>query len=276
MPKVRLDPKFVYSNSEFVCKVISFGPSDIPVNWNIFKPAQVGSSSTSPIYVPQVGLIPLGNNHSSRHGNRITVTSIRLKSIFSFNYRFLIYGSNPYSSTEPSLSALSSLTPHRFLKLRYFVIEFDEDLQVNLSTLYSWFKRTYCWYRPPGSGTVEQLYDNAPVSTHANILHETTDFTGKFNILCDKCITLSSYKPQISLDITVPLNRQFVYDEDDTTGEDLLFPNIFLFVLPPLSLAVDVDPLTSQMLINFQRQTDVTELELYNVQTFTKMSFVDL
>lgn len=276
MPKVRLDPKFVYSNSSFSCYVHSFYPDPPPDNYNIWSGAQFSSQSTGPLYVPQVGLIPIGNNHSSRHGNRITVTSIRLKSIFNMNYRLLIYGHNPMSTTEPSLSALSSMPIHRFIKLRYFVVEFDEDLEIRPSVIYDWFKRTYCWYRPATAGSLDVSYTNAPVSVHSNVLHETTEYTGKFNILCDKCITLTSYKPQLSLDITIPLNRQFVYDENDTTGEGLLFPNIWVFVMPPLSQIVDVDPLTTILLNNFYAQGDKENLYLYSAQTFTKLSFVDL
>lgn len=276
MPKVRLDPKFVYSNSTFDCS-FRIHPTG-PYNWNLWTESDFNQGYA--LYVPKTGLIPLGNSHSERHGNRITVTSIRLKSIITLDYIWQIYNMNVIqanaSGSEPSLTSLSNTLPiTRFMKLRYFVVEFDEDLAINDQQIYRWFKRTYCWYRP-NVNAVGEYYQDAPVSVHSNVLHETTEWTGKFNILCDKCITLNQRHPQISLDITVPLNRQFVYREDDTTGEHLLFPNLWIFVMPPLSQEVDMDPCSSMIMYNYARQSTVGILPAYHVKTFTKLSFIDL
>lgn len=266
MPRVRLDPKFVYYNGTYDFEFKSDG--NIPDNSNLFKPGQI------PIFTPQFGLIPVGNSHSERHGNRITVTSLRIKMNFEIAPEFLITVHNPFSGSAISnYQAFSNECPIRFFKFRYMVVEFDEDLTITQAKLYEWFKRTYCWYQPRVSSA--DYPDNDPVSVHANILHETTNWTGKFNILCDKCFSIKSYKPSLSFDITVPMNRQYVYKEDDTTGEGLLFPNIWCIILPPMSSVVDIDQKTAKQWYNYV-PLSTSSIPFVKCQYFTKLSFVDL
>ena len=274
MPKVRLDPKFTYSNSTFEMNFRTH--TTPPYNYQLFSPSDIESEVYCPIYIPRFTLPAVGNSHSQRHGNRITVTSLRLKSIFTLDKYLCVPNIIPWATggtSDPAISTLNAQYVNKFLKFRYFVVEFDEDLEITAMKLYQWFKRTYCWCRP-NSDSTGSVYNN-PVSVHSNILHETTEFTGKFNILCDKCFTLSSRKPQLSMDITIPLNRQFVFDEDDTTGEGLLFPNLWVFVLPPLQFC-DIDPTTQTQMLSFQRQSDYSTWKFCDVETFTKLSFVDL
>ena len=264
MPRVRLDPKFVYSNGTHDFKFTT--DSNIPDNDNLFKPGKVS------IFTPQFGLIPVGNSHSERHGNRITVTSLRVKVNMEMNPDFIVDVHNPFTGALANVNNYSYQTVLRFFKFRYMVVEFDEDIVMTNLKLYQWFKRTYCWYEPRVSSADQP--DNDPVSVHSNILHETTEWTGKFNILCDKCFSLKSNKPSLSFDITVPMNRQYVYDESDTTGEGLLFPNIWCFIIPPLSSVVDIDGRTTvkwKAWAPFGAGTDITYAKC---QYFTKLSFV--
>lgn len=275
MPKVRLDSKFCYWNGYQTVK-LSPGWTSLDPNGNFFTLGNF-EGLLPPMVMPTTVLPELGNNHNQRHGNRITVTSVRWKSIISMDPDFLNL-ENPFQkvwAVPPSTPTASDRNIRRFFKMRYMLVQWDNDYadQITPDFIYKWFKMTYCWYRPQADSST-QFYDN-PVSVHSNVLHETTELTSKFNILCDKCITLSSARPQISLDITIPLNKNYLFSEDDP--ETLIYPCISLFVLPPLSYLVDTDPLTSQQYQDWMdNHFTSSDVKLFTVENFTKLNFIDL
>lgn len=273
MPKVRLDSKFCYWNGTQTVFVRPTGALD--PNGNFFG-LDTFQGIQPPLVMPTTVLPELGNNHNQRHGNRITVTSVRWKSIISMNPDILNL-ENPFQTVYPVQinPTAADRNIHRFFKLRYMLVQWDNDYadQITPEFIYKWFKMTYCWYRPQANAYTE-FYDN-PVSVHSNVLHETTELTSKFNILCDKCITLTSARPQISLDITIPLNKNYLFDEDDPTT--LIYPCLSLFVLPPLSYIVDTDPLTSQQYQDWvDNHFNSKAFNLFSVENFTKLNFIDL
>lgn len=276
MPKVRLDSKFCYWNGYKT--IFLNGNASLDTNGNFFNLNMFDSQVTSPIIMPETVLPDIGNNHNQRHGNRITVSSVRWKSIISLNPDFVNL-ENPFSKYQPSPPATpvqADWRIPRFFKMRYMLVQWDNDYvdQISDEFIYRWFKMTYCWYRPQANEFTE-YYDN-PVSVHSNILHETTELTSKFNILCDKCITLTNSKPQISLDITIPLNKNYLFDEDDP--DTLIYPCLSLFILPPLSFIVDTDPVTKAQYEDFidNHPGQHMDVPLYSVENFTKLNFIDL
>lgn len=266
MPKVRLDSKFTYWNGAYDLWFPSY--TSRPLNFNIYNKSEF--SGIAPVLVtPQTVLPMLGNSHNERHGNRITVTSIRWKSIIHLMPDFLKGNYNPFTTTDVKTTD----PPHRFFKIRYMLVQWDNDYagQIDEAFIYKWFKMTYCWWETPSTSTVD--VEDMPVSVHSNILHETTELTSKFNILCDKCMVLSSDKPQVSLDITIPLNKNYLFDEDDPST--LIYPCYSLFILPPLSMVTDLDPITGDQYYAYQATNSVSKV-FAKVDNFTKLNFIDL
>lgn len=266
MPRVRLNDKFTYHNELVQLYLPTRATHTYPANENIYQSTDF-RTDFHPIHFPTFEYPTVGTTHANRVGNRITVTSVRCKLILKLNEQFLRNSGDPMQQTGTVASAPA---PKRFFKLRYFLLQVDDDLasQVNELWIYKWFKRSYCWYKP-ATTPITTDWSIAPVSVHSNILHSTTEYVAKFNILCDKCFTLTSAKPQISFDITVPLNKEFCWDETDTTA--LIYPHIYMFILPPLSSDIDMDAITS-----LQYYSTPTITKICDIYEFTKLSFVDL
>ena len=260
MPRVRLNDKFTYQNESYTMRL---GGTLGDSNSNLYKESNV------PIFFPTFNFPILGATHNDRVGNRITVTSIRFKATLQLTWQFVSNSGNPFGG---GTFTNSTYPQKRFYKLRYMVVQLDDDIPatqtVNEAWFYKWFKRSYTWCIPNTTAIADD-YANAPVSTHANLLHSTTPYVAKFNILCDKCFTLTSTKPQISLDITLPLNKEFCWEEGSDTN--LLYPHLYMFILPPLNGIVDMD-------INTQKNMSITNLpeDFIRIDSFTKLSFVDL
>lgn len=269
MPRVRLNNKFTYSNDAVYVDLHAVNEATLKGrNGNLYTTETIPYDMLFPVFnFPQ-----LGNNHDQRHGNRITITSVRYKTMINLNPIFLTNSSNgPFSSgaTDGTTSP-----PKRFFKFRYMLVQWDDDIANSVDEVYifKWFLRSYCWAIPP-TRTEEPIvaadYSDAPVSVHSNLLHETTEYIAKFNILCDKCLTLTNTKQQISLDITVPLNKTYCFDEDNPNL--LLYPHLTLFILPPLNGYTDIDPLSLKQMLAQNRLVNLCTC--YN---FTKLNFIDL
>lgn len=280
MPRVRLNPKFTYDNEK--AYMLTHKHDFSYYNGNLWRCVLDSNnnilSCDCPIYMPTFNFPTIGSYHSNRTGNRITVTSIRFKCILNMNPDFLNAGAAPFKDNA-STTPFTTPAPDRFFKMRYMVIQVDDDLASNVDTkwIYEWFHRTYCWFTQPSATGVDAKYTNAPVSVHANVLHETTPFVAKFNILCDKCFTLTSKKPQISFDITVPLNKEFCWEEENPSN--LLYPHLFMFILPPMNALSDLDPITCREYRDgwsSGASEGADGPNLVVMETFTKLNFVDL
>lgn len=270
MPRYPLEPKFTYSQGQ-----VSFSlpkTSDKGYNGNIYGSDLLNATdSTNPIATPVYTLPGRGNNHSQRHGNRITITSIRTKLNFVLSPPFCANTENYnpfYSPLREYYTYYGGYPCKRFFKFRYFVVQFDDDLEVTKKVLSEWFYSTYCLFKEP---TEQHAQANQyPISTHSNVLRITTPYTAKFNILCDKSFTLVSNRPSVSFDITLPLNKSFIFEEDT---DNLIHPNIWQFIVPCLNWFVDVDPLTSTQYAQDPRSSSYVFCDMYY---WTKLNFIDL
>lgn len=271
MPRFALNPKFTYTmkadESSFKIPCSSFD-----LNGAILY-SHSSNYSNVPILAPTITLPNLGNSHSQRKGQRITVTSIRWKSILwladDFKYKLDPWSSSAAPDFATPLTSGSNVK--RFFKFRYMCVQFDEDLPITLNEIYRWFKRTYCWYGPNDhaqSHPDDSPYDE-PVSVHSNMLRVTTPWIGKFNVLMDRCFTLTTAHPELSLDITIPVNRTFMFDEDTQL---LIRPNIWCFILGPLA-KYDMDAISAWQL---QDTSATNALNIVGSRHFIKMNFIDL
>lgn len=283
MSRFPIEPHFVYTQGhdhiEFPTYNSYHAQGIIPTNANIFNELNIAPA----IFRPAIDLPSLGNTHAHRRGNRITVTSIRLKIHINLDKRWA-YAFQP--NTQPTTASFNPevrmmATNKRFFKARFMVVQFDDDMIISDDAIAKWFFRSYCYYTSDSRGAVTPwppVQCTEPVSVHSNILRLTTAYTGKFNILMDKPITLTSRSSDQVFDITVPLNRSYVFDEEDTTK--LLFPNIHLFILPPLNFNTDLDPLTRYELLSYYTSTSSADrdehFDLYEIYYFAKLNFVDL
>lgn len=270
MPRYPIEPKFTYAQGH---DAFFFNASSaVGNNGNVYNTATLDTTSTanSPFAFPTYSLPGRGNNHNQRHGNRITITSIRTKlNIVMTPQLCANTNSTPfYTPVRTDANYANNSAIKRFMKMRYFVVQFDDDLPITPSVLSKWFYSTFCYFRNPETTVVDP--ENAPISVHSNVLRITTPFTAKFNILCDRCFTLVSNRPSVSFDITVPLNKQYIFEEGTDT---LVHPNIWQFVLPPLNWEVDVDPLTY---VQYQKQEPSSSFVFADFYYFTKLNFIDL
>lgn len=269
MPRYPLEPKFTYAQGYHDFYFPKYSSSG--VNGNIYDNNIMAttSQSDSPIGFPQYTIPSRGNNHNERHGNRITITSIRTKLNIVMQPNFCsITSDNPFALHSSSSTYTNASPIKRFMKMRYFVVQFDDDLVITPAVIAQWFYSTYCYFRNAPTGFTDPV--DAPISVHSNVLRITTPFTAKFNILCDRCFTLVSSRPSVSFDITVPLNKQYIFEEGT---DNLIHPNIWQFVMPPLNLSVDVDPLTRIQYLSQQPTSQFTFADSYY---FTKLNFIDL
>ncbi len=283
MSRFPIEPHFVYTQDS---TYISFPSYDNFHNGNIIPPnSNIWNSLTGPaaVIAPSINLPSLGNTHTHRRGNRITVTSIRLKLSMRLHPRWAFaYQPNTSPVTAKYTDTqIPQLAPsRRFFKMRFMVVQFNDDMTITNEEIASWFFRTYCYFKDDERHIVD---DNnpfkEPISVHSNIMRLTTPYTGKFNILMDKPITWYSTRPLQQLDINIPLNKSFVFSEEDQ--DKLLFPNIWCFLLPPLNFLTDVDPLTRyDFSLYYARPSGPDGHDLAwnfcNIDVFAKLNFVDL
>lgn len=283
MTRFPIEPHFVYSQGYDTTTFPSWNEYNQYMghaNGNLYNM----DSFTGRVFKPQINLPALGNTHTHRRGNRITVTSIRTKIHINLDPRWCSIYRDTSVPIGQQFENMYQNAPavKRFFKCRFMVVQFNDELEITETELGKWFHATYCYfmnpaYNPPAPA---DNYLNYPISVHSNILRLTTPYTGKFNILMDKPFTLVSTRPQQLIDVNIPLNKSYVFDEDDPTK--LLFPNIWMFILPPLNVLTDMDPLTSIQLRNWYNKETVDDNDKINVfpfiqiYWFAKLNFVDL
>lgn len=270
--RYQIEPKYTYAQANdhvYFPKYTDYGGNANNLNIFLKSAWQNDTETVNPLMVPNPKLPQLGTNgHDKRHGDRITVTSIRTKIITRLTPHFVGPISNPWLSSysiDPSDNYIN-----RFFKCRYMVVAFDDDLQMTKEMIGQWFYETFCWYCKPITTPVDTNAFMQPVSVHSNILRITTKWTGKFNILTDKTFTLTSSRPSISFDITLPLNQDFLFEENTET---LIHPHIYQFIVPPLSWAVDVDPVTYEQ---YKVQNPSDSISVISFYSFSKLNFIDL
>lgn len=279
MPKVAISPKFTYSNGSSSFYVY-FDKTTNPSRYESFQNGMLMSTfdPTYPNMVFPLWKLPtLGNSHDERVHDRITVTSLYIKLTFRMRRDWLkdisMWETGTYNGQYPH-------NPTQFLKTRLMIVEFDDDVanSLNADGIRKWFYRTFCWYRAPTvTPTIDDNIDNnaqqivPPISVWSSTMHVTTPWIGKFNILADKKIELKPSRMQYQLSFKLPLNRIFTFLENST---DLIKPNIYCFILGPLSYEHDMDPFNWAGVV--QATGDHGANAICDVDWFSKLNFVDL
>lgn len=286
MPKLQLETKHTYSyGSTSVSFPLVRDSSAFYSMWPVETFTNYDNWGTQPALKTFMPLLPQqGTKHNDRVGNKIHVLSIRYMLTLELGSHLSTMSlGNPFNTLEytdsnpegwrPYASNFGTL-PKRWLKMRIMLIKFDKGLNVSPLYFMQWFKSTYLQYRERPSAVASTLL-RQPVSVHSQVLHMTTEYTGKFNILFDKCVTLYSNNAQYTIDYTVPLNMTFEFDEENTTT--LLSPNLLFIIVPPIDVDVDVDDLTRyQYLTAIGEQEYVSEIEMYHMYAACKMNYMDL
>lgn len=316
MPRFIVPPKYVYSQESGKMKVIvpryfSYGSTterDLASRNGMF-PYLTGNSTFLDNFLlcaPVPELPTIGNGHDHRSHSRITVTSIRWKLTLELDWPVLANANminfdtigESYRNFPTPATAQWPRNPGQFYKFRYMMVQFDEDLAINPAVVLNWFYATYCYYReptvdpqaqPPTETNYEQLKYGVipgPISVHSNILRVTTPWIGKFNVLADKCFTITSTRPRVSIDVTIPINRVYQWDDetDDLfTSGTLVRPHIYCFVIPPLSYEQDVGEFERRMFTYVSGNSNpgdfnpsITGYEYLHWNSWMKLNFVDI
>lgn len=265
-----------------------------------------------PFIDPSPTLPSIGNGHDERAHSKITVTNIRWKLTIELTPNYILQGAlyNAYTSalrvfpgsaTDYAGSTAPLVTrpyqyppnPNQFYKFRYMMVEFDEDLAIDRKKILAWFYSTFCYYRDPWIPPVTTLPVTAPdaqntipgpISVHSNIMRITTPWVGKFKILADKCFEITANRPRVSIDLTIPINRVYTWNDeldlDPTIPAYLISPYIYCFVLPPLSFEQDMS-VWDKWQCEYLRTsgtgaiTDRTGV-VFSWQSWMKLNFIDI
>lgn len=292
MPRFIVPPKYTYAETSGKL-VMPFSNGSTPYDlWlkNGMVPWLAASQwfSKPVIFSPAPALPTKGADTNQRSHSKITVTSVRWKFSIQLNMELINSGSCLTTAWLNNINAAFSgaggaifpyaldgqyvseewvpfkrpiqwpPNPGQFLKFRYMMVEFDEDIAIDDMKILSWFYSTYCHYRSPEEGFEEKYplpsqspnttnLRPGPISVHSNVMRMTTPWTGKFKILADRMFILTANRPRLNIDITVPINRVYTFADDwqysSTLPENtLLSPHIYCFVLPPLSYEQDFGP----------------------------------
>lgn len=277
-----VSPKFTYSQGKNFIYINRTAHTTYSFQNGMFDYNSIDDLSDY-VFMPQINFPLPGNGHSARKSNRITVTSIRVKMHFTMDP--VLLRMNSLHGTSYAYSGLSDnipLNPTVFAKFRLFLVSVDDDIEVTRQKILNWFYATHCLYRQPsnpeelrGPSYTQVTPSPGPTSVHSNVLRTTTDWTGKFNILADRKFTVRTRKPYFDIDMTIPLRKEYVFDEDYTANSKLLYPKLYLFILPPLSYEVDVDPTSHSSYATSSTSSVVTD-KMFTVYYWTKLNFVDL
>lgn len=285
MPRIKLEPKFCYrqESEPFYKFPFTSNTTDMSTFRNNAKDGTSGimpflnstynTTTYSPFFFPMVNLPAKGNGHNLRSGNRITVTSIHWKCTLTPT-QYLPLNMNHLLNDGPTAMQQVPCNDSFFMKFRYMLVQFDDDLQMTDTSIYQWFKDTFCFCTDPGS-----LYpagDPNPVSVHSSVMRLTTPWISKFQILTDRKFIITSKHPQLDIDVTIPIRRQYIFDETATSANvGLITPNIMLFIIGPLNWNTDVDSITRLNYANNYSGTSDSHY-LFNANSWTKLNFIDL
>lgn len=302
MPRFIVPPKYIYSQESgrlFLPTPTSVASSKKWEDNGMIPWFSIASNvMNSTIIAPAPVLPVIGNGHDCRSHSKITVTTIRWKLSLELKLEAVTSGTvfNNLSSAStftkfPVTTAQYPPNPNQFYKFRYMMVEFDEDLAITPRAIMNWFLQTYCFYRQP---TVTPEYplptENipsetdlipGPVSVHSNVMRITTPWVGKFKILADKCFEITSNRPRVNIDLTVPINRVYTWNDEMVSfdqSSDLIRPHIYCFVLPPLSYEQDFsiwDRKQAEQLITIS-QIQTYQGDFVNWQSWMKLNFVDI
>lgn len=273
--------------------------SDVGSNGMLPYSTRFTSSGSDPYILisPTPTLPSIGNGHDKRTHSKITVTSIRWKITLSLSVsaiaRGQFFNENFATTTFPcSASYQYPPNPNQYYKLRYMMVEFDEDLPMSPPMIFNWFYSTYCFYRPPTTTPVTFLANETnritlsgllpgPISVHANVMRMTTPWVGKFKILADKCFTITSNRPKVTIDMTIPINRVYTWNDETTSFDQstaLISPHIYCFILPPLSMEQDLGTYDTYAFKQYMNTSGKTAnyQALLSWDSWMKLNFVDI
>lgn len=300
MPRFIVPPKYIYTQGTGNLFISVPGFNSNPGNNGMFNYSTLfGTSAFDDLYIiaPTPTLPSIGNGHDCRTHSKITVTTLRWKITLNLMPSIVERGQFMDSDHAPTNFPTDPQyqfppNPNQFYKFRYFMVEFDEDIPISPPVIYNWFYSTYCFYRDPNVTPVQKLPNDTdrhslgavipgPISVHSNILRVTTPWVGKFKVLADKCFTISSHRPRVTIDLTVPINRVFTWNDETVSFDQstaLISPHIYCFIMPPLSFEQDMGPFDTKNISSFtsSQGTSTHTTQIVKWESWMKLNFVDI
>lgn len=277
MPRYQIDPKYTYSG-----KVLTF-----PIPWleckTQYSHQQDYLAASTKVIDP---LWPVLDKYASsdypsnarRSGSKVQMTSLRLKGTIHIHHKFLqqlVLRTDEFVYKDHA--QLPSIT-YQFFNMRFLLIKWSPTFSGDSVDTYvrDWFVRSFVYY---GAGGQVYNFDRVP-STHEKLMRMSTEYTGQFQILADKCFTLTSKHPSLDVDWVIPLRERLSWDPESADGEPTKpqQPRFSIVVLGPYNVYLDMDPTTRQIAMSNSKadiaDADMNEFAIF--QYILKMNYIDL
>ena len=276
MPRYQIDPKYTYTGD-----LIDFS---IPWKESYEDSTQLDAflDSNTKIITP---LWPILDKYADssvpsnarRQGSKVQMTSLRLKGSMYMNpnylYRLILGTDYPSASTHSQVPAITT----QFFNMRFFLIKWSASFSGydDAQSIRQWFIRTFVYYGNGGGNSFAIV-----PSVHEKLMRMSTEYTGQFQILADKCFTVTSKHPVLDIDWVIPLKERLSWDPDSssTTSESPQQPRFSIVILGPYNSSIDFDPTTSQMAFT-NKLSDISANSMNHFLYFKyilKMNFIDL
>lgn len=276
MPRYQIDPKYTYIGDEEQFDIPWLETSDsqsqletfLDNNTKIITPLWPILDKYADTSVP---------SNARRQGSKVQMTSLRLKGSFMMNSNFLqklyLQTASPSTTTYTQWPAIT----YQFFNMRFFLIKWSASFsqQDIASSIRDWFLRSFVYY---GAGT-SGGFSTVP-SVHEKLMRMSTEYTGQFQILADKCFTITSKHPTLDIDWVIPLKERLSWDPDSTssTTEAPQQPRFSIIVLGPYNPFCDIDPSTRDISTSNTYNSLQSSFMLHFVyfKYILKMNFIDL
>lgn len=211
MPRIQIEDKHTYNSTNtpiFGCRSDSF----FPTNNN-----DVANQRTIIKYIEPTYPVT-GTDESNRIGRKIYSSSlstegfIKLYNTIDNQNINTVYDVYTFHNSDELTALNSQVTPQSApfntneqaldVSIRHMIVEFDiESCDVPVTYMFSWFFGSY----------VQTGSYNLP-SNRTQMLRESTQYTGQFNILWDKVHHLTLSNPIVHYKETIPYKRTMNFD----------------------------------------------------------------
>lgn len=184
----------------------------------------VTNNNVQSVWDTNAFVLSQGTSAQSRIGDKVMLKSVKFDFNLSFDYRY-----------QKELIMTNYVTMPTWAKYRLMIVHFDQSM--TNSDIARWYRFTYV----PDSVTGDS---SLVMSNQCQTLRESTTYTGKFKILHDQIIELTTNMNQSKhIVISLKPHKNITFNSSgDPTNDD--FINTYCFLIKPSYYQVDMDPVT--------------------------------
>lgn len=150
------------------------------------------------------------------------------------------------------------------MKFRLMTVKFDDPK--TKSVLADWYNTTYV---PNSYGASS---NTNYISNQAQMLRESTEYTGTFKIIHDEIFTLNKANSVFYKNLAFTPNKQITFENstDYMTNDD--FINTYTFIITPSNIFTDMDTVSADKCLNLTSGVS----NLFTASCNTKISYIDV